>query len=377
MSSEAITLSRRHLLTKAGALAAVAACSSAARMLASASAAEPAKQEVWQKVSDRKIRLGVVGGGFGSSFPWNQHPNCVVEAVSDLQPARREHLMKVFKCTKSYESLEQLVLDDKLDAVAVFTDAPSHGRHCVEVLKHGKHCISAVPAAFTLEDCEKLKQAKEQTGLKYMMAETSYFHADVIRARNLYRQGLKLLYSEGQYYHDGVTGIGSWKNWRRALPPMFYPTHSTAYYVGVSGKRLTKVSCLGYRGQGTEWEQNQYDNNPFVNESAAFHTSEGTVFRCNVFWKCDVGGEFGSFVWDKKPAAQVPDRVPLPPGMDAGGHGGSHGPLANEFVMALVEDREPAVTIYEALAMTASGLVAHQSALQQGELLAVPHFDPK
>lgn len=375
MSSEEPTLSRRHLLTRAGALAAAAACSPTVPLWTAAAAAEPAQHAVWQQVSDRKIRLGVVGGGFGSAFPWHQHPNCVVQAVSDLQPARRDHLMKVFQCTQSYESLEQLVLDDKLDAVAVFTDAPSHGRHCVEVLKHGKHCISAVPAAFTLEDCERLKQAKEQTGLKYMMAETSYFHADVIRARNWYRQGLKLLYSEGQYYHDGVTAIGSWKNWRRALPPMFYPTHSSAYYVGVSGKRLTKVSCLGYRGQGAEWEQNPYDNNPFVSESAVFHTSEGTVFRCNVFWKCDVGGESGSFVWEQKPTAQVPDRVPLPPGMDYGGHGGSHGPLANEFVMALVADREPAVTVYEALAMTAPGLVAHQSALKQGELLTVPSFD--
>ena len=27
------------------------------------------------------------------------------------------------------------------------TDAPSHARHCMEVLKHGKHVMCAVPAA--------------------------------------------------------------------------------------------------------------------------------------------------------------------------------------------------------------------------------------
>ena len=43
--------------------------------------------------------------------------------------------MKVYHCEKSYESLEKLVLDDKVEAVAVFTDAPSHGRHCVEVMR--------------------------------------------------------------------------------------------------------------------------------------------------------------------------------------------------------------------------------------------------
>jgi len=377
MNSAENPLSRRGFLTTAGtgALGAAALGGAVEFLSGSAAAAQP-KPEGWKKVSDRKIRLGVVGGGFGSAFPWQRHPNCVVAAVSDLQPERRQHLMKVFKCEKSYESLEQLVKDDQLDAVSVFTDAPSHGRHCVEVMRHGKHVISAVPAAFTLEDCEKLKETKEKTGLKYMMAETSYFHRDVIRTRNLCRKGCQVVYSEGHYYHDGVTGIGSWKKWRYALPPMFYPTHSTAYYVGVTRKRLTKVTCLGWRGQGDEWQHNQY-NNPFVNESAMFQTSENTMFRCNVFWKCDAGGESGMLVWERRPTVQVADVVPLPPGMDPGGHGGSHGPLANEFITALLEDREPAIDVYEALAMTAPGIVAHQSALKDGQMLEVPGFDKK
>lgn len=104
---------------------------------------------LWKQTSDKKIRIGIVGGGFGATFFWHQHPNCIVEAVSDLQEERKKTLMEVYQCSKSYNSLEELVKDDKLDAVAVFTDAPSHGRHIVEVLKHGKHCITAVPMAET------------------------------------------------------------------------------------------------------------------------------------------------------------------------------------------------------------------------------------
>ena len=81
----------------------------------------------WKPVSDRKIRVGVVGGGFGSTFPWHQHPNCIIEAVSDLQAGRRDVLMKNYSYKKSYESLEKLVLDDKIEAVAVFTNAPATG----------------------------------------------------------------------------------------------------------------------------------------------------------------------------------------------------------------------------------------------------------
>ncbi|MCK5704252.1 MAG: Gfo/Idh/MocA family oxidoreductase, partial [Cyclobacteriaceae bacterium] len=118
----------------------------------------------WESKSDKKIRIGIVGGGFGSSFFWHQHPNCIVEAVSDLQEERKRKLMEVYSCDKSYESLEKLILDDNIKAVAVFTDAPSHGRHIVEVLKHGKHCISAVPLSMTLEDLQSIKEWKEKTG---------------------------------------------------------------------------------------------------------------------------------------------------------------------------------------------------------------------
>ncbi len=64
----------------------------------------------------------------------------------------------------------------------------------------------------------------------------------------------------------------------------------------------------------------------------------------------------------------------LPPGMPAGGHGGSHGYLAEEFVTALLLKREPLIDIAWSLNMTVPGVVAHQSALKNGELLKVPQY---
>jgi hypothetical protein len=67
-------------------------------------------------------------------------------------------------------------------------------------------------------------------------------------------------------------------------------------------------------------------------------------------------------------------RPPLPPGVAPGGHGGSHGYLMNEFVSAVLQDRQPLVDIAKALNLTVSGIVAHQSALHGGELLKIPQF---
>ncbi|VAX19660.1 oxidoreductase domain-containing protein [hydrothermal vent metagenome] len=357
--------------------------------------------EQWVQKSDKKIRIGVVGGGFGSAFFWHQHPNCIVEAVSDLQDDRRKKLMDVYKCDKSYESLEKLVLDDKIDAVAVFTDAPSHGRHIVEVLKHGKHCITAVPLSMTLEDISKVKEWKEKTGLKVMMAETSVFRSDLYNAKLIYEKGMfgKIVYSEGEYYHPNVDTAWGYKEWRNALPPLLYPTHATAYYIGVTRKRFKSVSSLGFKGSAPRYKNNEY-NNPFSSETALFETSEGGMSRINVFWGAEgahgetgrLFGELGRFdknvlhvgkgigakyegVGDKGEIKYGDNRPPLPPKMEKGGHGGSQGYLTNEFIMALVEDREPLIDVYEAIAMTAPGIVAHQSALKNGERLTIPSFD--
>ncbi len=57
-----------------------------------------------------------------------------------------------------------------------------------------------------------------------------------------------------------------------------------------------------------------------------------------------------------------------------GGHGGSHAYLVHEFVEAVAQARQPAINAWEAVRYMAAGVMAHQSALREGELLAVPDW---
>jgi predicted dehydrogenase len=352
----------------------------------------PDASKGWKPVSDRKIRVGLVGYGvcqFGAAFSFQDHPNVEVVAVSDLIPDRCAGLAKAARCDKTYPSLEELVKDDRIEAVFVATDAPSHPRHCIEVLKHGKHAASAVPAAFgSLEDAHKLFEAVKASGLKYMMFETSYFHEDLYGMRQIYQAGGlgKLLYAEGEYFHYMPTPLDSYKGWRIGLPPQWYPTHSNAYYVGVTGGSFTEVSCMAApsRLDHLQPANNPYQN-PFGTEIALFRTNEGGMARMGVSWDSPgYGGEMGRIRGQKGSyygkyegsEGNLPDikRPPLPPGVEAGGHGGSHGYLMNEFVTAILQDRKPLVDIAQALNMTVAGIVAHDSAMKGGELLKIPQF---
>ena len=353
---------------------------------------DPNAAKGWQPVSDRKIRVGIVGYGvcqFGAAFGFQSHPNVEVVAVSDLVPGRCAALARACRCEKTYPSLEELVKDDKIEAVFVATDAPSHAKHCVDVLNHGKHVACAVPAVFgSLEDADKLLEAVKKSGRKYMMFETSCFHDDLHAMRQIYRAGGlgKLVYAEGEYYHYMDTPIDSYKGWRIGLPPQWYPTHSNAYYNCVTAGSFTEVSCMGMPSKIEHLRpaNNRYQN-PFGTEIALFRTSEGGTARMAVSWDTPgTGGEMGRIrgqrgsFYGKYDGLEksLPNlkRPPLPPGISGGGHGGSHGHLMNEFVHAVLQDRAPLVDIVMALNLTVSGIVAHQSALKDGELMKIPQY---
>jgi predicted dehydrogenase len=111
--------------------------------------------------------------------------------------------MKTYKCDRSYESLAELLRDNQVDAVAVCTGAPDHARHAIEVMKAGKHVWCAVPACHTLEEAQALKDTKERTGLKYMMAENYYYFNFIQEWKGIIR-GEKLgriFYAESEYVH--------------------------------------------------------------------------------------------------------------------------------------------------------------------------------
>jgi predicted dehydrogenase len=353
---------------------------------------DPNASKEWKPVSDRRIRVGIVGYGvcrFGAAFSFQDHPNVEVAAVSDLFPDRCAALAKACRCEKTYPSLEEMVKDDSLEAIFCATDAPSHARHAILVLEHGKHVASAVPAVYgSLEDADKLFEAVKKSGLKYMMFETSCFHDDCYAMRQIYRAGGfgRLVYSEGEYYHYTAEPIDSYKGWRIGAPPQWYPTHSNAYYVGVTDGSFTEVSCMGMPSL-TEWlkPQNNRYQNPFGTEIALFRTSEGGTSRMAVSWDTPgysgemgrVRGQKGSYYGKYEGLEKsLPDttRPPLPPGVRAGGHGGSHGQLMNEFVLSILEDRKPLVDVACALNMTVSGVVAHESALKDGELMKIPQY---
>lgn len=362
----------------------------------------------WRPYTDRKLRVGLVGYGycqFSAEFSFQNHPNVEIVAVSDLFPERCNALAKRVKCEKTYPSLEEMVKDDSIEAIFCATDAPSHAKHAIMCLEHGKHVCHAVPVFYgDPEWGDKLFECvKKNPGLKYAMFETSTFHDDLYAMEKIYKAGGfgKIIYSEGEYDHTKEPGAGSlpsYGDWRKNGTPIWYPTHATAYYVGVTHKSFVDVSARGIKPLDNPNPTPNKNGNVFIGEVATLNTSEGGLSRmmcCSAYGKYleagRVRGEIGGFDATYVPVDQgytgtgdgrqvvaalgnSLKKPALPPGVEPGGHGGSHGYLCCDFVDAILKDQEPRVGIVDALNMTVPGYYAHLSATKDGEVIKLPQY---
>ncbi len=412
-------LSRRGFVRRVAGAATAGTLTAAAPALGAARPQTSAGSGPGPRAAAGPVRIGIVGGGFGSSFQWHLHPHGTVSAVCDIRKDRLQTLAEVYRCGNTYADFREMLKHPQLDAVGVFTPAPLHVWMATTAMDAGKHVISAVPAGLSLEELERLLEAVKRTGMKYMMAETSYYRPEIITCREWARQGKfgTIVYSEAEYHHEGLHPLmydeRGLPTWRHGFPPMWYPTHSTGMIVPVTGERLVEVQAIGWGDDHEILRTNRYLN-PFWNTTGFFKTSGGHATRISVFWHVAAGGterahfygdrlsyimerpegspntvvrisQEGKTVIDangypqgevKSEAYAQPDHfetLPEPMRVKTG-HGNSHTFLTHEFVQAIREDRHPSVNVWEAVAYTAPGLVAHQSALKGGELLKINDY---
>jgi hypothetical protein len=181
---------------------------------------------------------------------------------------------------------------------------------------------------------------------------------------------------------------------------MWYPTHATAYYVGVTHDSLVEVSCLGTAPFDQSRRRPNAIGNIFNSEVGLFRTRQGGLCRIIICGSqgeyLEAGrlrGEYAGYDWhngradgfvgdevgkqrlaEAKAKGLRTKKYSLPPGVSAGGHGGSHGYLGDDFIDAILRRRKPAVDVIDALNMTVPGYYAHLSATKDGETVKIPQY---
>ena len=240
--------------------------------------------------------LGMVGAGqFAGTFAklFHLHPAISEVQVTDLLPERAQALVTQHHLAGVVDDVDALLASD-VDAVAIFTQRWTHGPLVVEALRAGKHVYSAVPMAFTVEEVQQIIEAVQETGLTYMMGETSYYNPATVYARRKLAENAfgRVFYTEGDYVHDMDLGFyaayqySGGEDWKAtaSFPPMHYPTHSIGGVLGAVPAHAVSVSAIGVVDQRDDGvfdrSVSQFDND-FSNASALFELSDGGIMRIN------------------------------------------------------------------------------------------------
>ena len=364
------------------------------------------------------ISMGLVGmGSFGRQFVdlFQKHPDVSRFAICDIHAGRLAEVAKQHAIAECYDSLDAMLASD-LDAVAIITQPWLHYSQVMQTLEAGKHVYSAVPTTYgldgneLLDQCDALVRQVERTGQLYMLGETTYYRAETAycRARAAAGDFGHFTYGECEYWHDLDSPYANlrevarnrwgdaWAPEKRGSIPMHYPTHSTGSMVAIMSAHMTTVSARGYIMPGEDWfVPETISGNTMSNEVALYTMSNGALVRHCEFRR--VGhpgregfrllGTEGCFLsdvsgakwtnrqgWEAVDLSGVRGPLPEPLSSDLGGHGGSHAYLVNEFVEACNTGRQPATNVWEAVRYVAPGIVAHQSAMRDGETLAIPDW---
>jgi predicted dehydrogenase len=270
------------------------------------------------------LKIGVCGlGSFGKQFVelFQAHPLVDEVTVADFHQDRVVEMAKTYGLKRTFNTLEEM-LDSDLDAISLFTQRWLHAPQAIKALKAGKHVYSAVPAAITLEELQQLIDTVKETGLTYMLGETSYYRPDSLYCRERYAKGDfgRFVYGEGQYYHDMSHFYipylhSNGDEWKRvaSFPPMLYSTHSVAHVLSTTFRRMTEVASFGFVDEHEDGifkkELSQWGN-VFSNETALFRTSDGGAARINEFRRYGGGESRMSILGTKAGYEEQPNYHP-------------------------------------------------------------------
>ena len=372
-------------------------------------------------MSERKIRIAIVGLGFGAEFIpiYQRHPNAEMYAICQRNKTTLNEIGEAHGIEKRFTNYHELLKDPNIDAVHINTPIPNHAEQSIAALKAGKHVACTVPMATTVEECRQIVELVKETGLNYMMMETVIYAREFLYMKELYENGAlgKIQFLKASHQQD----MDGWPNYWPGLPPMHYATHCVGPVLALKRDEAEYVSCFG-SGRIREALIKEY-NSPYAVETThiKFRNSDlsAQVYR-SLFdvarqyrESFEVYGSKKSIEWPliegkplvvhtaKKPEPEIPEEIECPdfahllpeeirPFTTHGvydtddnthlsftqgaGHGGSHPHLVHEFLTALIRGRQPYPNAVQSANMTCVGILAHESAMVGGEIKRLPEF---
>jgi predicted dehydrogenase len=162
-------------------------------------------------------RVGVVGLGYwGPNLARNldRLPGAELAWLCDESDQALERLGRAFPAARTTASLEELLRDETLDAVALATPVSTHAELAGRVLRAGKHCFVEKPLGQSVEEAERVVEAARASGRVLMVGHLLEYHPGVEKMNELIEAGEL---GEVRYIYSNRLNLGQLRRDENAL----------------------------------------------------------------------------------------------------------------------------------------------------------------
>lgn len=318
----------------------------------------------------RKVNVGIVGCGMITQSrhapEYRDNPHAHIAGFFDSDPERASGLAEAYG-GRVYQSPEELFADPKIEAVSICSPNYTHAGFSVQALEAGKHVLCEKPMALSLTDTRRMMEAAEKSGKFLMVGHNQRLLPTHRTARELLRTGMigTPLSIQSHFKHPGPE---YWSVNRSSSTWFFEKAKAQFGVLGdlgahkldiirfLTGDEVDRICCE------SATMDKRYPSGELIeledNAAAIFYLKSGLFGSMNVSWT-NYGEEdnstivygdkgvmkiFGDFADDIVVELRDGTRVKYQVGGISTNTNQLRSGIIDEFLDAILQNREPAVT---------------------------------
>lgn len=152
------------------------------------------------------LKIAILGLGEGRSTisAALSSPKLELVKICDKNEDLCKQRAKEFDFHHYTQEYEDLLQDDAIDIIAIYTPDHLHADHVKQALLHGKHVVCTKPFIDDLSRAKELLDLSQQTGKKVFIGQSSRFFEPAKRQRKDFEEGVigDLITIESHYHAD-------------------------------------------------------------------------------------------------------------------------------------------------------------------------------
>lgn len=166
------------------------------------------------------IRVAIVGtGAIAPSHVrgFLEFPDmCKIVALCDIKPEKAEKLAQQFSLNVDvYDDHTKMLDRDDIDLVSICTPPYTHAELTIHFLKAGKHVLVEKPMASSLEECDAMLKAAQESGKILSVVSQNRFRTPMMKLKRVLESGLagKIVHAQvDSFWWRGYSYYNLW--WR-------------------------------------------------------------------------------------------------------------------------------------------------------------------